>query len=50
MPVILWPRQEVLQLVIPHLGLLEDNHLKNATVAETIKSMRSVQTADGKVR
>ena len=47
--VVLWPRQEVLQLVIPQLGTAGRN-LSNTVAIKAIRKLGKVQTVEGKIR
>lgn len=49
MSMILWPRQEVLQLVIPQLGSVGRN-LNANTAINVIRKLTKMQTTDGKIR
>lgn len=49
MSTVLWPRQEVLQLVIPQLGVVGKT-LDNATALCAVKQLSKFQTVEGKIR
>lgn len=49
MSIVLWPRQEVLQLVVPQLANA-GTPLSNASVELAIKTLQSLQTKDNKIR
>ncbi len=49
MSVVLWPRQEVLQLVIPQLGTV-GRVLNQNSILEVIWKLSNVQNNDGKIR
>lgn len=49
MSTVLWPRQEVLQLVIPQLGVVGKT-LDNATAINAVKQLSKYQTVEGKIR
>ena len=49
MSTVLWPRQEVLQLVIPQLSVVGKT-LDNATAINAVKQLSKFQTVDGKIR
>eukprot|EP01038_Epipyxis_sp_PR26KG_P015941 gene15941-21631_t len=48
MPVLLWPRQEVLQLVVPQLGQI-GRPLTHTTAKNLIKRLGKFQTTEGKI-
>ncbi len=49
MSIVLWPRQEVLQLVIPQLGLT-GRSLTNALAISVTKQLSQYQSIEGKIR
>lgn len=49
MSVVLWPRQEVLQLIIPQLGTVGKN-LNNSTATAVVRKLSTFQSDEGKVR
>jgi hypothetical protein len=49
MSIVLWPRQEVLQLVISQLGQI-GKHLSNSSAIACVKQLSKHQTIEGKIR
>ncbi len=49
MSVVLWPRQEVLQLVIPQLGSV-GRVFNNSTIIDVIQRLSKLQNDEGKIR
>ena len=49
MSIVLWPRQEILQLVVPQLGSIGKT-LDNTTAINAVRQLIKYQTIEGKIR